>query len=214
MFRLQIDAPCHRVLELLAGLQQQIHGFRVSHTTEIGICDVVQTIQQTLVHEAVEELHLFRRILQHVVDDILDHGFCHFHVPSQIREGHFRFNHPEFGSMPCRVGVFRTEGRSEGIDIPECQCKGLCFQLSADGQVSLLAEEVLAVIDGSVFCPRQIFQRQGGNAEHFPCTFTVAACNDRSMHINEVLFLEELVDGIGHQGTNPEYRREGIASRS
>ena len=41
MLRLQVDTPFNRILELLAGFEQQINRFSVGHTAEIGVNNVI-----------------------------------------------------------------------------------------------------------------------------------------------------------------------------
>src|SRR5699024_6379670 len=125
-----------------------------------------------------------------------------------------RLDHPELGGMSCRIGILRPESRSEGVYVAESKGKGLRLQLPADGETCLLAEELSAVIDLAVFCLWQIFHVQRGHPEHLAGAFTVTAGDDRRVNIDEVIVLEKLVDRIGHQGSDPEYRGKSIAPRT
>ena len=103
MLRLQVDTPFNRILELLAGFEKQINGFSVCHTAEIRVYNMIESLQQALVHKTVEELHLLRSIFQNIVDDVLDHRLCQLHVVFQGGKSNFRLNHPEFRCMPCSI---------------------------------------------------------------------------------------------------------------
>ncbi len=43
--------------------------------------------------------------------------FTEIHVSLQIAKRHFRFDHPKLSRMPRGIGVFRSEGRTEGVDV-------------------------------------------------------------------------------------------------
>ena len=88
---------------------------------------MVQTLDQSLVHETVEELHFFRCMLHNVADDIFQHCLSKLHIVLQISECDFRLDHPELSCVAGGVGILCTEGRSEGVDIAECLCKGLAI---------------------------------------------------------------------------------------
>ena len=112
------------------------------------------------------------------------------------------------------MGVFRTEGRSECVDVSECQSVSFALQLAGYGQAGFLAEEVLGIVDISFFVSWRIVHVQSGYTEHFACTFAVTSGDDWSVNIYEVLILEELVDCVCYQGTYSEYSGEHVGSRS
>ena len=114
--------------------------------------------------------------------------------------------------MAGRVGILGAEGRSECIDVAECHRVGLTIELAAYGQVGGLTEEILCIIDGAVFLTRCILDIQGGHLEHLAGAFAVTARDDGGVNVNEVTLLEELVDRIGDQRTNAEYRLEGVGT--
>ena len=153
------------------------------------------------------------RLLQDEADDVFQHVLGQVHVVAQVGEGDLRLDHPELGSVALGVGIFGAEGRAEGINRVEGQAKAFDVQLAADGQVGLLAEEILAEIDHFLFIPGRVFQVQGGDAEHLPGAFAVAAGDDRRVHVDEVAFLEKTVDGVGQQAAHPEDGHEGIGAR-
>ena len=111
---------------------------------------------QALVDELVEEGHLLRRVVQDVGDDELDHILGELHVVGEVGKRDLRLDHPELGRVAGGVGVFGAEGRAEGIDVAEGLREGLAVELAGDGQVRLLAEEVLAVVDLAVLGAGQV----------------------------------------------------------
>jgi len=70
MLGLKIATPEYLVIELVVVLLQLLDGVGISNTTEVGIYDVVETLNQSLIYKLVEELHLFRSILHYIGDDI------------------------------------------------------------------------------------------------------------------------------------------------
>ena len=119
MLGLQVAAPAYFVIKVVVVLLQNLDGLGIGHMAELGVQDTVESLQQTLVYKLVEEVHLFRSILQYVIDNVFQHGFSHFHVILQIREGHLRLDHPELCRMAGGIGILGAEGRSEGIDVTE-----------------------------------------------------------------------------------------------
>ena len=172
----------------------------------------MQSVQQTLVHEAVEEFHFFGGVVQNILNDIFQHFLCDFHVIVQIGKCHFGFNHPEFRRMSGCVGIFRTEGRPEGINIAERHCKGFRGKLTGYGKVGFLAEEILGIIYLAIGCTRQVIQIQCSDTEHFACTLTVGACDDRCVGINKALALEKFMDCHCNQAAHTEGCGEQVCS--
>ena len=125
MLGLQIASPVYFVIEFVVVFLQKLDSLGVGYTAELRIYDMVQTLDQSLVHETVEELHFFRCMLHNVADDIFQHCLSKLHIVLQISESDFRLDHPELCCMAGGVGIFCTESRSEGVDIAECLCKGL-----------------------------------------------------------------------------------------
>ena len=214
MFRLQVTAPAYLILKCVIVLLQDRDRIRISHMSKIGIQHMVQTLDQPLIHKLVEEVHLLRCILQHVADDVLQHRLCQHHVVCQICKSDFRLDHPELGRMSRRVGILRTEGRSEGIYILKCKRISFHIQLTTDSQIRLFAEKVLAVVHFAVLCQRQIVQIECSYLEHLPRAFTIAARDDRRMHIYKASLLEKGVDRVSDQRPYPEHGLESICPRT
>ena len=181
---------------------------------EFRIQHMVQTVQKSLVHEGVEEIHLLGSILQHILNDIFQHGLRKIHVVVQIRESTLRLNHPELRRVTGGIGILRAEGRPEGIDIAEGLGICLAVELSAYRQVRLLAEEILAVIYIALLVQRRILGIQCSHTEHLARALAVASGDQRRVHIDEASLLEEFMDGVCAQGTHAEHCLESIGPRS
>ena len=110
MLCLKIHPPGHLVFKPIVMLLQQLNRLCVGHPGKIRLCHMMQTIQQPLVNKIVKEIHLLRRVLQHIIDDIFEHSFCQIHIVLEIRKCHLRLDHPELSRMACRVGILGTEG--------------------------------------------------------------------------------------------------------
>ena len=173
---------------------------------------MAQTIDQSLVHKLVEEFHLLRRMLQHIVYHIFQHALRQHHVIGQICEGDLRLNHPEFRRVTGSVGVLRPEGRSKGVDVLEGHGEGLAVQLAAHRQVRRFSEEVLGEVHRAVLGLGYIAKIHRGNLEHLSGTLTVTAGNQRCVHIDKIPLLEKFVDRVGDQRAHPEHRLEGVGA--
>ncbi len=84
MLGLQVAAPGDGVVKLVAGLFQDVNGFGVGDAAEVRVCHMVQPVDQTLVHEGVEEIHLVRALFHDEADDIFNHVFRQVHVVVQV----------------------------------------------------------------------------------------------------------------------------------
>ena len=210
MLGLQIAAPVYFILEFVVMLLQNIDRFGIGNVAEVGIHDMLQPFDQAFVDELIEKGHFIGRLLQDIADDVFEHILRQFHVILQIREGDLGLDHPEFSRVSGRVGFLRAESGTECINIPESHGVGLHIQLAADGQVGHLAEEITAVIHLAVFCHGDVLQGHRGDLEHLTGAFRVASRNNGGMYVDKASLLEELMDGEGDQGTDPEYRGKGI----
>ena len=211
---LQVAAPEHLVVELVVVLLQNGDGLGVGHPPEVGVGHMLQTLDQALVHEAVEEGQLVGALPHDFLDNELDHGLGHIHVALQVGEGHFRLDHPELGGVALGVGVLSPEGGAEGVHIAEGHGEVFGVQLAGDGQVSGLAEEVLGVVDGAVLIAGRILGVQGGDPEHLTGAFAVAGGDDGGVDIDKAPLLEKLVDGVGRHAPHPEGGGEQVGPRT
>ena len=211
---LQIAAPKDLVVELVIVRFEQLDSLGIRHMAEIGGHDVVQAVDEALIDKLVEERHLLRCMLEHIGDDELDHILGKLHVVGEVGKRDLRLDHPELCCVAGGVGVFGAEGRTEGIDIAERLCKRLAVELAGDGQVRLLAEEVLAVVDLAVLSAGQVIEVKRRDLEHFACALAVGAGDERGMDIDEIALLEEFVDGVGDQTADAEHGLERVRART
>ena len=119
MFCLKICSPGYFIFKFIIVLFQYFNRFCISHSREVRRNDIIQTVKKSFIYKRIEEIHLFRRIFQHIADHVFQHGFCKSHIIIKICKGHLRLDHPELCRMSCRIGIFRTERGSERINIPE-----------------------------------------------------------------------------------------------
>ena len=214
MLGLQVAAPEDLVVELVVVLLEELDGLGIGDVAEVGGHDVLQAVDEALVDELVEEGHLLRRVVEHVGDDELDHILGELHVVGEVGKRDLRLDHPELGRVAGGVGVFGAEGRAEGIDVAEGLREGLAVELAGDGQVRLLAEEVLAVVDPAVFSAGQVIKIERRDLEHLARALAVGAGDERRMDVDEVALLEELVDGVGDEAADAEDGLEGVRART
>ena len=115
---------------------------------------------------------------------------------------------PELGQVAGGVGVFRPEGRPEGVDVGQGHGEDFGFQLAADSQEGGASEKVFGGINRSL-APRRVVQVQGGDAEHGTRALGVAGGDDGRLDVLEAAFLEEGVYGEGGErcGRGPWRRR-------
>ncbi len=73
-------------------------------------------------------------------DDIDDEILPQLHDVIQLREGHLRLDHPELGQVAPRLRFLRPEGRTEAVDLAEGGRVRLVVELSALGEIGLVAE--------------------------------------------------------------------------
>ncbi len=133
----------------------------------------------------------------------------------KVGKSHFRLYHPKLGQMPGGVGVFRPEGRSEGIDIAQRAGVSLRLKLAADRQLGGLAEKILLVVNLAAFrVARQVFQIQMSDLEHFAGALAVAAGDNGGMEIEKIAALEKLVGGVGEHVAQASHRSESIGART
>ena len=146
VFGLQIAAPEHGVLELLAALCEDIHSLGVADAGKVGVAHALQAGDEALVHEVVQELQFRLRLFQHGGEDVLDHLLLQVHVLLEGGEGDLRLDHPELCGVAGGVGLLSPEGGTEGVDVAEGHGEGLAVELAGDGEVGGLVEEILAKV--------------------------------------------------------------------
>ena len=214
MLGLKITAPRHGIFEFRAALLQKFDGFGVGHLAIVAVGKRIQAFKQCLVHKAVEKFKLLLAVFKNVVNDIFDHIPCKLHIVVQIRKRDFRLNHPKFRRMARRVGVFRTESRSERVDLAIRKCIRFSLQLTGNRQIRTFAEEVLGIIDFAVLGLGNIGKVKRGHAEHFARALAIGSGDKRRVNIDKIAVVEERVNGIRHLASDAEHRRKQIGSRT
>ena len=207
MLGLEVDAPAYGVLELVAllhGILEDLDCVGVAHAGKVGAGNMLETVFEALVDEAVEHVELIRALVHDRTDHELEHGLGALHVALEVAECHLRLDHPELGSMPSRIRVLGTERRPERVDIAEAHCEVLCLELAGDREVRRLAEEVLRPVDRAIRVLRNIREVERRDTEHLAGTLCIGCRDDRRVHIDEAALLEERVDGIGCDGADAE----------
>ena len=194
MLGLQVDAPFRLIVEISTACLQQLDRMRVGAADEILRNDVVKTVEQALVNEAVEEVQLIGRVVKQVADNIFQHVLLKLANVGKISEADLRLHHPELRRMTRGVAVLGAEGRAEGVDVAERSREGLGVELSADGQGSHLAEEIFVVVDFTFIGLRNVIEIHGRELEHLAGAFSIGSGHDRSVDVNKSALLEELVD--------------------
>ena len=141
-------------------------------------------------------------------NDGLEERFARSPVVLEIAERHLRLDHPELGQVTRRVRILRAESRSEGVDVGERVGEHLRFELSADGEVRGLGEEVL--LKSARSCRPRSSVVTWNMA---PAPSASERGDQRRVHIDEAAVLEErwmACERVAHT----EHRAEGIGARA
>ena len=214
MLRLQVDAPLDGVVELVAGLFEQLHGVGIRDAAEVVVHHVVQALEQALVHEGVEELHLLRALFEHGVDDELHHRLHALEIVVEVGKRHLRLDHPELSGVALGVGVLGAERGAEGIHITKGEREVFGVELAGYGQVRALAEEVLGEIYLAVGRARDIVEVERRDAEHLARALAVGARDDRGLDVDKAAVLEERVHRLRGHAADAERRTEEVRARA
>ncbi len=209
---LDVHAPLHRELELLVVLLQDLDGVGVGDAAKLAVGHQLQTLDEALVNELVEERHLVRAVVQHIADDVLGHGLGGIHVAVQVAERHLGLDHPELGRVAGGEALLGTERGAKGVHLAERHGHGLGLQLAGNGQVDRLLKEVLGVIHGAVLVLGHVVEVQRGDTEHLTGALAVGGGQQRRVGIDEAVLLEELVDGVSSHTADTERRVKGVGT--
>ena len=211
---LQVRAPVHRELELLARVFQDLDRRRIGEPLERVIHDHLQSWNQLIVVGLGQELDVVATVLQRVSHQVLEKILRQVLVVADIVKRHLRLDHPELRQVTRRVGVLRAESRTEGVNVTQRGRRQLAFQLARYGQVGRLTEKVFFEVDRSVGKLRQVLQIQRGHLEHLARALRVGPGDDRGVEVIETTVVEVLVDGKRHVVTQPEDGAEGVRTRT
>ena len=88
----------------------------------------------------------------------------------------------------------------------------VAVQLSADSEIRLLAEEILAEVDIARFGLRDIGEIEAGDVEHLAGALSVAGSDERGVDIDKAALLEVLMDRVGDQGADTECCLEHVGA--
>lgn len=222
MFTCQIQTPFHIVFKFhflcFHFLLEQFYTFSVTHFLEFGFRKSVQVFQLSFFYSLIEEFNVLLVIGETILDTELDVIFSQLHTVMNISKSDFRFNHPEFSQMFLSVRYFSSESRSKGIHIAHSTTIVFNSQLTTDSQISRFTEELLFIVDLSLFFILRdlvdVFVKDSRDLEHITCSFCIWGSYDRGMDIDEATGLIEEMGS--HDTTIPDssYRWDEIGSRT
>ena len=214
MLRLQVNTPLHGIFELLLSLQKNVDGLGVAQTHEFNLGDGFETSDQFLVEHIVEELEVVHVVVQRVLHQILDEILSQIHIVLDVVKGHFGLDHPELSQVARSVAVFGAERGTESIDVAKSHSTQLTFQLSGNGQVGVLAEEVLLVIDLTILGARDVVQIESGDVEHLTGALRIGSGDQRGVEIEETSVVEVFMDGESHGVTQTQHTAKIVRTRT
>ena len=217
MLALHVDAPRHRKVELAAlgaDRLQLLDRVGVVHALEAGAHELLQTLHAGLVHALRHEGHVVGALVQQRGEHVLQQAFGKIGVGGQIGERDLGLDHPELGQMAAGVAVLRAEGWPEGVHLAQRQAPALHIQLSAHGQVRLLAEEVLVEVHLAFGRAWRVHGVQRAHAEHLSGALAVARRDDGRVHPLELALMEELMHRHRQRVSDAAKRTKGVGARS
>ena len=211
----QVHTPADGELELAAishSLLQNPDTLGIGQTHERTAYHPLEALDEGLVDHLVEELQVVLAVVECPLYTILDEVFLEVHQVVHIDEGHLGLYHPELSQVAGRIGVFGTEGGTEGVDGTQGSGSELALKLSADSERSLLAEEIIGIDNLALLVLLQVVEVLGGHLEHLSGTLTVAGGNQRCMEIEEAMLVEIVMDGHRHVMTDAHHGSERIGA--
>ena len=143
---------------------------------------------------------------------MLYHILGNFNDIRQLRKCNLRFNMPEFRNMTRCIRVFRSEARSECVNLSECHSGNLSLELSRNGKPCGFAEKVVCIILLGTLVLVGI--AYGCYLEHLSGTFTVTARDKRSVYVYITSVLEVPVNCRSKNRTHAEYRVKSICTQT
>mgnify|MGYP001646557849 CR=1 FL=1 len=211
---LEISAPVDLVVELVVVLLEQLHRVGVGDAAEVAAGDMLQTLDESLIDEAVEEREVVGAALHDGGNDVFYHRLHDLKVAVEVAERHLRLDHPELGGVARGVGILGAEGGTEGVDVAESHGEVLGVELAGDGQAGLLAEEVLRIIDLAILGLGDVLEVERRDLEHLARALAVGAGDDGGVDVGEAAALKELMHREGRGGAHAEGRVEKVRARA
>ena len=86
--------------------------------------------------------------------------------------------------------------------------------MTADGEVTLLTEEVLTEVHLAIGSARQVGQVKRADAEHFTSAFAITCSDDRCVNPEEAVVAEVAMHGLRHGVANASQCAERIGARA
>src|SRR5690606_21002350 len=136
------------------------------------------------------------------------------HVVIQFIERHLRFNHPKLSQVARGIRVFGPKSGAKGINVAQSHRCQLAFQLSGNGEVSGLSEEVFAVIHRSIRIAGCVVEIKGSYLKHLASTFRIRPGDDGRVQIYETALIEKLVYRERKGGPYPKDGIEGVGAET
>ena len=201
-----------KLMSVLHGLLEDADALGVGQTDEVLLDDGLQGLQERLVDHLVEELQVVTTVVQRPLNTVLDELLLEVHQLVLVHERNLRLDHPELREVARGVRVLSTERRTEGVDGTQRRGTEFSLELSADGEVRLLPEEVAVVLDLSRL--RHAIEVEGRHLEHLACPLRVAGGDERGVEVVEPMVVEELMYGDGHVVTDAEDGAEGVRAEA
>ena len=198
----------------MAALFEDFYALGVGEPLELAVDHEVEPFGKLLVEVLGEESDVVGAMVEGIFHAIFDEVFGELHVVFDVVEGHFGLDHPELRQMARSVGVFGAECGAEGIDAAEGRCSELAFELAGDGERRHLAEEILRIVDRTVFELGKVVERQGRYLELRSGAFTVGGRDQRGVEIVEAAVVEEFMHGESEGVAYAEHSPEGVGARA
>ena len=207
---LQVAPPVHGILEFLTAFLQNLDRVGVLDLFEFQLEHLVEPIQKVLIHKLIQELDVLRATLQGVAHAEFQKVLDERHIVLEVGKGDLGLDHPELGGVTAGIAVLGAEGGTEGIDVAERHAEGLDVQLSADGEICLLTEKVLGVVDLPIVEEGRSRHIEGGDLEHLACALAVTCRHDGGMYVDKVMIRKVAVDRLRENAPHAEDRVKGI----
>ena len=147
-----------------------------------------------------------------MVDDVLDHIPGELHIVVKVGKCDLGLDHPELCCVARGVRILCSEGGAEGVYVTKRHSVGLALELTRNGEVCALAEEVLRIVDSAVLGSGGILGIESGYSEHLACALCIRSGDDGGMNVNEAPAVEEGMDRISNLASHSEYCREKVGS--
>ena len=133
----EVHTPAYGELKLVTvgdSLFEYLDTLGVRQTHKLFGHNRMEALQESLVYHLVEELEVVLAVLERPVDAVLDEVFLEVHQVGEVDERHLGLYHPELSQVAWSVGVFGTEGGTEGVDGTQGSGTELTLELSAHGE--------------------------------------------------------------------------------